>query len=340
MEYRNLGASGLKVSSLCVGTMTWGGRTDEAEATRIVDVALDRGVNFFDTANVYSRGVSEEMLGRILARDGKRRNAVVATKFTGAMGSDPNDQGSGRRHIMQQVEDSLRRLQTDWIDLYYIHFMALDTPLEETLRALDDLVRAGKVRYLGTSKYVPTLLAEAALLCAQHGWARIVAEQPPYNLLDRSVEKELVWTCLRHGIGLVPWAPLGTGILTGQYTSLEQVPEGSRAAGGGIGETRLTQAAIDRAAALKPLADAKGVTLAQFCLAWLCQQPAVVAPILGARTAEHLASGLDGIEMRLTPEEMDQVDAVAPPGSAVSDYWDSNTFRRLRPYCLPHRRGA
>lgn len=338
MEYRTLGRSGVKVSALCLGTMTWGNSTDEAEAQRILDAGIEHGLNFVDTANVYTRGVSEEILGRAMARDGQRDRLVVATKFTGDMGKGPNEGGSSRYHLRAQVEASLRRLQTDRIDLYYVHFMDMVTPVEEVLQALDDLVRAGKVLYLGTSKWVPSLIAEAIGLSQQHGWARFVAEQPPYNLLDRSVEKELVWTALRHGVGLVPWAPLGTGILSGQYGSAADRPEGSRNAKGGVGATRLTDLAVERAQALQPLADAKGLTLAQFSLAWLSQQPAVVAPILGARKLDHLLTALPAFETRLTAAELDAVDAIAAPGSAVSNYWDVNTFGRLRPACLPHRR--
>lgn len=331
MEYRNLGRSGVKVSSLCVGTMTWGSTTDEGEAQRIVDVALDRGVNFFDTANAYNNGVSEEILGRALAREGKRDRCVVATKFTSSMGRGPNEGGSSRYHLMQACEASLRRLQTDRIDLYYVHFMDLDTPVDEVLQGLDDLVHHGKARYIGTSKWVPSLLAEAILTSIHHGWSRFVAEQPPYNLLDRSIEKELVWTALRHGVGLVPWAPLATGILSGQYDSAGSRPEGSRAELGGVGATRLTEAAVARAKALQPLAEARGITLAEFSLAWVHQQPAVTAPILGIRILDHLQSALKALEVKLSQEELDRVDEIAPPGSAVSNYWDSNTFALLRP---------
>lgn len=337
MEYRTLGRSGLKVSSLCVGTMTWGASTDEAEAQRIVDAALDRGVNFFDTANVYSRGASEEIVGRALARAGKREQAVVATKFTGNMGQGVNEGGSSRYHMMRACDESLRRLQTDHIDLYYVHFMDMLTPLDEVLQTMDDLVRQGKVRYIGTSKWVPSLLAEAILTSTHYGWSRFVAEQPPYNLLDRSIEKELVWTALRHGIGLVPWAPLATGILTGQYESAAERPQGSRAERGGIQTTRLTDPAVERARALKPLAQERGITLAQFALAWVHQQPGITAPILGVRKLDHLTSALDALEIRLTPEELDRVDEIAAPGSAVSNYWDANTFARLRPAVLKHR---
>ncbi len=337
MEYRTLGRSGVKVSSLCVGTMTWAAATDEETAYRIMDVAMDSGVNFFDTANGYSAGRSEEILGRAMARDGKRDQLVIATKFTCPMGKGPNDGGSSRYHLMRQCEASLKRLGTDRIDLYYVHYMDMVTPIDEILRGLDDLVRQGKVNYVGSSKFVPSLLSEAITRSGHEGWARIVAEQPPYNLLDRSIEKELIWTCLRHGVGICPWAPLATGMLSGRYAPGSAPPDDSRAAKGGINATRLTDEAMDRADQLKALAEARGLTLAQFALAWIRQQPAVTAPILGARTVDHLESALATWDVRLTAEEMDRVDAIVPPGSAVSRYWDANTFDRLRPEMLKHR---
>ncbi|MBI3945894.1 MAG: aldo/keto reductase [Armatimonadetes bacterium] len=329
MEYRHLGRSGLKVPPLCIGTMTWGISTDQAEADRIVDAALDQGATFFDTADVYTNGVSEEILGRALARDGKRDRCVVATKFAGAMGKGPNDGGASRYHMMAACEASLRRLGTDHADLYYVHVMDLSTPLDEILQGLDDLVRQGKVRYLGTSKWVPSLVTEAVMLSARCGWNRFVAEQPPYNLLDRGIERELVWTALRHGIGLCTFAPLGTSILSGQYESPDDRRPGSRNERG-LGPSRMNEAAVARAKALTPLAEARGLTLAQFALAWVRQQPAITAPVLGVRKLDHLLSALAAVDARLTAEELDRVDEIAPPGSAVSDYWDGNTFRRLR----------
>jgi aryl-alcohol dehydrogenase-like predicted oxidoreductase len=310
--------------------MNFGPHTTEQDSFAIMDRALELGVNFFDTANVYTRGRSEEILGRCLARDGKRDRAVVATKFTSQMGDGPNETGSHRHHIVRHVEHSLKRLGTDRIDLYYVHFMDLTTPVDETLRTLDDLVRSGKVLYIGTSKFVPSLTAEAIGLSERYGWARFTAEQAPYNLLDRSIEKELVWTCLRHGVGIVPWAPLGTGILSGQYPSTAERPEGSRFERGQQ-PSRFNDPAVARARALAPLAEARGLTLAQFALAWIHRQPGITSPILGIRKLDHLTSALDGIEARLTEDELKQIDEIAPPGTAVSDYWDSNTFAKLHP---------
>jgi len=243
------------------------------------------------------------------------------------MGDGPNDQGSSRYHIMKQVEDSLERLKTDHIDLYQLHFMDLETPLEESLRTLDDLVRQGKIRYVGVSKWAPAWTVEALMLCDRHGWTRIVCEQPPYNLLDRRIEDELIWTCMRHGIGIIPWAPIGGGVLSGKYQKGKKLPPGSRFRQMG---SRLNDECIDRADALKPLAAEKGVTLAEFCLAWVLRQPGITAPIIGVRTMEHLISALKSLDVVFTEEDYARIDEIAPPGSAVADYWDVNVYRRCR----------
>ena len=327
MEYRTLGRSGLRVSPLCLGCMNFGVRTDEQEATRIIHAAIDAGINFFDTSNSYGGGASEEIVGKALAQDGKRDKVVLATKVTSAMGDLPNDVGSSRYHMMHQCEASLKRLRTDRIDLYQLHWMDLATPLEESMRALDDLVRQGKVFYTGCSKFSPSLLTEALMLCERHGWVKFVSEQPPYNLLDRTIENELIWTCLRHGVGIIPWAPIGGGILSGKYSGKGAQPKGVRFQQMG---TRLTPRAIDIADAMKPLAQSKGCTPAELALAWVRQRPGITAPITGARTMEHLQSSLRSLEIAFTEEELQQIDEVAPPGTAVSDYYDCNVFANLR----------
>lgn len=327
MEYRTLGRSGVKVSALCLGTMHFGGRVGEADGARIVHAAIDGGINLIDTADCYARGVSEEIVGKALAQDGKREKVVLATKVTGPMGKDPNDEGSSRYHIVRSCEDSLRRLRTDRIDLYQLHYMDMRTPLEESLRAMDDLVRQGKVCYVGCSKWAPALTAEAVMLCDRHGWARFVSEQPPYNLLDRRIENEMVWACLRHGIGIIPWAPIAGGVLSGKYAKGQPPPPGSRFKQFG---GRLNEGAVDIADALKPLAEAKGVTLAEYCLAWVMRQPGITAPISGVATKEHLASSLRAVDVTFADDELTRIDEIAPPGTAVVDYFDANVGARLR----------
>jgi 1-deoxyxylulose-5-phosphate synthase len=340
MQYRNLGRSGVKVSPLCIGTMTWGDSTDQEAAIQIVDEALDAGINFFDTADTYHGGKSEEILGAALAREGKRDQVVLATKFTGPFGTGPNSRGSSRYRMMRQCESSLRRLKTDRIDLYQVHLMDLSTPLEEILLGLDVLVRQGKILHIGTSKFASALIAEGVALSRQHGWTQCVTEQPPYNLLDRGVERELVFACLRYGIGLIPWAPLATGLLSGKYHRGEPPPEGSRFEGKTTGKAagRYNDAALERVEELQKFANEKGISLPDLSLAWLRHQPAVTAPILGIRAIHHLRSAIDGLEIKLTAEDLDRIDEIAPPGSSVSHYWDQVTFQQIiRPHNLAHR---
>lgn len=326
MEYHSLGRSGVEVSALCLGCMNFGSRTAEEDAIRIIHAAIDRGINFIDTANVYGRGRSEEIVGKALADGGRRDRVVLATKVSNEMGDGPNERGSSRYHIMEQIEGSLKRLQTDHVDLYQLHRMDLATPLEESMRAIDDLVRQGKVRYVGVSKWPPALTVEALMLCDRHGWTKIVSEQPPYSLLDRRIENEVIWTCIRHGIGIIPWAPIGAGILSGKYAK-DVIPPQSRFK---EFNERLTPAAVERAEALKPLAAEKGVTLAEFALAWVLRQTGITAPIIGVRTMEQLASALNALDVAFTAEDHRRIDAIAPPGSHVSDYFDINTAAPLR----------
>jgi aryl-alcohol dehydrogenase-like predicted oxidoreductase len=328
MQYGPLGRSSVQVSALCLGCMNWGSRTPEEECVRIMDAALEAGINFFDTSNSYSRGVSEEIVGRFLSQDNRREQVVLATKVSSRMGRGPNEGGrSSRYHIVRQCEESLRRLQTDRIDLYQLHILDITTPLEESMRALDDLVRQGKVVYTGCSKWAPSWIVEAIMLCDRHGWTKLVSEQPPYNILDRSIENELVWTCMRHGIGIIPWAPIAAGILSGKYVREGKQPEGSRFKDF---DNRLTPAALDIVDALTPLAEAKGVTLAELALAWVMRQPGITAPITGPRTLEHLQSSLKALDVEITDADRERIDEVSPPGTKVSDYYDINVYRNLR----------
>ena len=223
MEYKQLGRSGVRVSTVSLGTMSFGGRTDEAEAIQIVNEAIDLGINLIDTADVY--GPSEDYIGKALAENGRRDEVVLATKGVWKMGSGPNDWGASRYHLTRAVESSLRRLQTDRIDLYYLHVIDPTTPLEETLQTLDTLVRQGKILYVATSKWPTSLIVEFLMLAKQHGWPQTVAEQSPYSLLERSLENDLAWMCLRHGIGLCIFSPLHRGTLGGKRSQEELAPE-------------------------------------------------------------------------------------------------------------------
>lgn len=310
MEYRYLGKSGLKVSELCLGAMTFGREASEEESRRMLDLFEEAGGNFIDTANVYSQGVSEEIVGRWLETRGRDR-FVVATKVRFAMGDGPNDVGLSRKHILREVEASLRRLRTDYIDLYQVHCWDPGTPLEETLLALDDVVRRGWVRYLGVSNYSGWQLQKAIDAARANGWGRFISLQPLYNLLDRSTEWELIPVCLQEGLGVIPWSPLRGGWLTGKYR---------RGATGPMPGTRVDEAerhgwserwsqydnertwhVIDT---LLEVGREVGHTPAQVALNWLLQRPAVTAPILGARNVEQLRDNLGAAGWRLSAEQM------------------------------------
>ena len=318
MEYRNLGRTGVQVSPLCLGCMMFGGATSEEDTVPIVGKAIEAGVNFIDTANVYSRGRSEEAVGRALQELGKRDWVVLATKVFGRMADDdPNMSGSHRRHIVQQCEASLKRLRTDWIDLYQIHRPMSTIPIDETLRALDDLVRAGKVRYIGTSTYAAWQVVESLWVSKEYGFNRFVTEQPPYNLLDRRIERELVPMARTYGIGLIPWSPLAGGFLTGKYKrGEEQTAEGRHTKGRFYGQ-HFTDAAFDVVEAVQQMAAEKGCTPSQLALAWCMHQPGITSPIMGPRTLAQLEDNLGALEVEVTDEDRKRLDAVADPGAAV-----------------------
>jgi len=310
MQYRYLGRTGLKVSELCLGAMTFGRETSEEDSYRMLDCFVDSGGNFIDTADVYSQGVSEEILGRWLT--GKRRDDfVIATKVRFAMGSGPNDLGLSRKHILSAVEDSLRRLNTAYIDLYQVHMWDPGTPVEETLYALDQLIREGKVRYLGASNYAGYQLQKAIDLGRQHGWEPFACLQPLYNLLDRSFEWELEPVCEAEGVGVIPWSPLRGGWLSGKYKrGMSSPPSNTRieeAGKRGWSESweayanERTWQVIDQ---LSAIATEVQKTPAQVALKWLLQKSVVTAPILGARTLTHLEDNLGATGWSLTDEQV------------------------------------
>jgi len=312
MEYRRLGLSGLKVSELCLGTMTFGHGTDAQEAQRMVGLALDAGVNMFDTANSYGEGQSEEMLGRAL--QGRRLEAVLATKVFNPTGSGPNDSGSSRQHILRAVEDSLRRLQTDYIDLYYIHHVDDETPLDETLRALDDLVHQGKVRYIGCCNYEAWRLCEALWISDTRNLARFVVYQAQYSLVVRDIEEEHIPLCQHKGLGVVAWSPLAGGFLSGKYQPGQRALAGTRSAEGWVFPERYLAAGADATLhALLEVAAQLGRSPAQVALRWVLEQPAVAAAIVGARTAEQLKDNLQAAGWRLQAEPLQRLSDVSRP---------------------------
>ena len=327
MEYRNLGRTGVKVAPICLGAMMFGGRTNPDDSCAIIDSALDQGVNFIDTANRYSLGRSEEVVGEALKRNGRRDSVVLATKVHGPMDpNDPNAQGNSRRHIVQQCEASLRRLQTDWIDLYQIHRPQSDIPIDETLRAMDDLIRSGKVRYIGSSTFSAWQLVESVYAAEKLGLNRFICEQPPYNLLDRRVERELVPMAQTYGFALIPWSPLGGGLLTGKYQRGEPLPEGARFAdpGSPFAARRLNDRVFDVVEGLQPLADEKGCTLSQLALAWVMQQPGVTSAIIGPRTMQQFDDNVGATTVAVTDEDRKRIDRIIRRGDHVVPFYEAD----------------
>jgi aryl-alcohol dehydrogenase-like predicted oxidoreductase len=310
MDYRRLGRAGLKVSEICIGTMTFGNGADQAEASRMVGAALDAGVTFFDTANSYVGGVSEAMLGNALK--GRRDDAVIASKFFNPMGGRPNDSGMSRLHIKQQVEASLKRLQTDYIDIYYIHHVDHQTPLEEMLRALDDLVRQGKVLYTGCSNYEAWRLMEALWISDSKGWARFDCYQPQYSLVVRDIDEEIVPACEAKGLGVVAWSPLASGYLAGKYTPGSLKVQGTRSAEGWGFQNRFFSA--NHAEILQTLLNTARElerSPAQIALRWVMDQPFMTSAIVGARNAEQLKETLAAGGWRLPDEARTRLDRVS-----------------------------
>jgi aryl-alcohol dehydrogenase-like predicted oxidoreductase len=321
MNYRSLGRTGLKVSPLCLGAMMFGqwGNPDHDDSVSIIHAALEAGINFIDTADVYSAGESEVIVGKAIK--GRRDDVVLATKFHGAMGEDPNRAGNSRRWIMRACEDSLRRLETDYLDLYQVHRPEPDTDIDETLGALSDLVHQGKVRYLGSSTFPATAIVEAQWTATHRGRERFVCEQPPYSLLVRGVEAEILPACERYGMGIIPWSPLAGGWLAGQWRLGSPDLTSRRAA-------RLpdrydlsrpeNQKKLEAADALAGLAEESGVSLIHLAIAFVINHPAVTAAIIGPRTRAHLDSQLGATDFQLTDETLDRIDQIVPPGTNFS----------------------
>jgi aryl-alcohol dehydrogenase-like predicted oxidoreductase len=323
---RTLGRTGVKVSPLCLGAMMFGawGNTDHDDSIRISHRALDAGINFVDTADVYSGGESEEIVGKALA-DGRRDDIVLATKAHGVMGEDPNQQGNSRRWLVREVEASLTRLGTDYIDLYQIHRPSPDTDIDDTLGALTDLVRAGKVRYIGSSTFPAHEIVEAQYVARDRGRERFVTEQPPYSLLVRGIERDILPVTESYGMGVIPWSPLAGGWLSGKW----------RKGGDDLTSRRsamlpqrydmsvpANQRKLDAADALGALADESGISLVHMAIAFAANHPAVTAPIIGPRTMEQLEGQLGALDTALSPDILDRIDEIVPPGTnfSATDY--------------------
>ncbi len=331
MEYRLLGRTGVKVAPLCLGTDNFANPTPENESIAMIDRALDAGINLIDTSNSYAQGECERIVGRALKKNGRRHDIILATKAHYPTGPGPNDRGNSRLHLMKACEDSLRRLQTDHIDLYQLHRPSFDLPIDETLGALTDLVRQGKVRYIGSSTAPAWKVMEAVLTSELKGYVRFVSEQPPYNLLDRRIENELVPMCQTYGLGILPWSPLAMGILAGRYADATDYPAESRAElRGGIYAERVTARGIEVGNRFVALAKAHNLSPVQLAVLWVKDQPGITAPLIGPRTMEQLEHYLPVLEMSLNDDLRAACDELVPPGTAVANFHNSAPWMKMR----------
>ncbi len=327
MQYRRMGRSGLKVSEICLGTMTFGRTTDRSEAAKMVNLAFERGLNFFDTADGYSNGESEVILGKALK--GKRRDAVVATKFFNAMGPGPNDSGMSRVRIMNAIEDSLKRLDMDYVDLYYIHHVDVQTPMEEMLRALDDLVHQGKVRYIACSNYQAWRLSEALWISDTKNLARFECYQPQYSLVVRDIEQELIPLCQLKGLGVVVWGPMAGGFLTGKYKPGERSVPGTRSEEKWVFPSRFFGPNADEAlATLLDVSKRIGAKPAQVALRWVLSQPAITAAIVGSRNAEQLDENLKTADLKLDDDNLQKLTGVSHLPDRYPESMEKNMHER------------
>lgn len=327
MEYKRLGKSGIKVSEICLGTMTFGHGTDETESERMVHLAMDAGVNFFDTANSYGEGESEVLLGKALKN--RRRDAIIATKFFNPMGKGPNDSGMSRVHIMQAIDDSLNRLQMDYVDIYYIHHVDTQTPLDEMLKALDDLVRQGKVRYTACSNYQAWRLSEALCISESKNLEQFVCYQPIYNLVVRDIEQELVPLCKNKGLGIVVWSPLAGGFLSGKYKPGERRQQGSRSEEGWAFPQRYFASNADETLqTLLDVSEKLGYSPAQVALRWVLEQDAMTSVIVGARKIQHLQDNIGVVGCKLDAEELNRLNDISSLPDRYPESMEKNMHER------------
>lgn len=342
-EYRILGRTGLKVSPLCLGTDNFADPSPEDECVRILERSVDAGINLIDTGDVYAEGEGERIIGRTLKANGRRHQVLIATKvdhgqrrvgstledYTYQVG--PNEYGHSRLNLIRACEASLERLQTDYIDLYQIHRPSPGLPIDEILRTLDDLVRAGKIRYVGCSTHPAWMVMESVLSSELKGYVRYVCEQPPYNLLDRRIENELIPMCQQWGLGILTWAPMAMGVLAGRYTNHVDFPKGSRAdLRGGFYAERVTRRGIQVGRRFSELARQQDLSPAQLAVLWCKDQPGITAPLIGPRTVKHLEELLSVLNMQLTDDLRSSCDELVPPGSVVVDFHNTADWMRMK----------
>ena len=332
MEYRALGRTGIQVSQICLGTMMFGGKSDEPESCRMIDHAIDRGVNFIDTADVYASNESERIVGKALEKDNRRENIILATKFNFANPADRNAKGLSRRHVINACDASLKRLKTDWIDLYQMHRCSSAIPIDETLRALDDLVRAGKVRYIGGSMFPAWRIVESLWVAKELGLNRLICEQPAYHLLDRTAEREVIPAAQSFGLAVIPWGPLCGGLLSGKYNRDQQI-EGARWQDGkDNANRRATEETWDVLDHLQEMANDKGCSMSQLALAWNMAQTGVTAPIIGPRTFEQIGDNLGAVEVEMSADDFSKIDELVPSKGYVVRYYDEANAIDFKPH--------
>ncbi len=331
MQYRRLGSSGARVSCVALGTDNILNPTPEPDSVDMVLRALDLGINLIDTSNSYAGGGAETVIGRALAQSGRRDEAFIATKVFYPTGSGPNDRGGSRAHLIGACEASLRRLQTDHIDLYQLHRPDFEVPIDETMGVLHELVRQGKVRYVGSSTAPAWRVLQGVMTARAQGWEGFVTEQPPYNLLDRRIENELVPMAVAHGLGLLPWSPLAMGVLGGRYSADEIRVAGSRAAvRGGIYAERVSPAAVQAGNRFVRIARAAGFDAAQLAIAWVISRPAVTAALIGPKDVAQLEHLAGAAELEVSAELAAACDEINPPGTAVADFHNSAPWMQMR----------
>lgn len=323
MEYRTLGRSGLKVSKIVLGTMNFGSPTERSESLRIIAGALDAGINILDCADIYAGGESEKIIGEALKGYAKRSRVLIVTKVFMRTGDGPNDEGNTKHHILKACENSLKRLRTDHIDLYLLHRTDFHVPQEETLHALDLLVKQGKVRHIGCSTHPPWRTVEAHWIAEKYHLSKFTCEEPPYNLLDRRAENEIIPMCRAYDLGVITWSPLAQGVLAGRYTNEKDFPVGSRGAQKTVYGERITRRGIEAALELGKKAKEKDCTTAQLSLAWVLNQPGITGAIIGPRTVAHLDDLLPSADLTLVEDDLDFCNRLVPPGTHLSDHFNT-----------------
>jgi len=328
MEYKRLGRSGLKISPLVLGTLNFGNPTPKEEALRVIDRALDAGINLIDSADVYAEGESERIIGEALARSRKRKDVFLTSKVFMKTGPGANDAGNSKHHILESCEASLKRLRTDYIDIYFLHRTDFDIPQEESLGALDLLVRQGKVRYIGCSTHPAWRVVEALWISDRYHYPKFVCEEPPYNLLDRRIENEILPMCRAYDLGLLTWSPLAQGMLACRYTDPSDLPSGSRGTLRSVYGERITKRGIEVGFELAKRAKEKGFTGSQLAVAWVLAQPGITGVIIGPRNSQQLEDLLPSTDIKLDESDLNFCDQLVPPGTYVSNHFNTSRWMK------------